>query len=240
MYVILIKWWMIKLFKTISCCVISWEIKQRNVHCSTPVGVCTMRIFEIHYNDVIKGAMASQITNRAIVYSTVHTGAYPRKHQSSASLAFVRGLPRGPVNSPHKWPVTRKMIQFDDVIMNWQCNNEFMCLYYRNHRNLGVIMMPTLSSLAAPEDPVPPVTTKLTSWQISRFSDIIKRIRKWLLRMSRNTTSSYMRARLHVPGDTERFLLVPDRILDAIWHVSIRMIFVRSRSTILARLEKLS
>ena len=41
-----------------------------------------------------------------------------RKHQSSASLAFVRGIHRGPVNSPHKWPVTRKMFPFDDVIMN--------------------------------------------------------------------------------------------------------------------------
>ena len=40
-----------------------------------------------------------------------------RKHQSSASLAFVRGIHRGPVNSPHKWPVTRKMFPFDDVIM---------------------------------------------------------------------------------------------------------------------------
>ena len=40
-----------------------------------------------------------------------------KKHQSSASMAFVRGIHRGPVNSPHKWPVTRKMFPFDDVIM---------------------------------------------------------------------------------------------------------------------------
>ena len=40
-----------------------------------------------------------------------------RKHQSSASLAYVRGIHRGPVNSPHKWPVTWKMLPFDDVIM---------------------------------------------------------------------------------------------------------------------------
>ena len=39
------------------------------------------------------------------------------KHQRSASLAFVRGIHRWPVNSPHKWPVTRKMFPFDDVIM---------------------------------------------------------------------------------------------------------------------------
>ena len=40
-----------------------------------------------------------------------------RKHQSSASLAFLQGIHRIPVNSPHKWPVTRKMFLFDDVIM---------------------------------------------------------------------------------------------------------------------------
>ena len=40
-----------------------------------------------------------------------------KKHQSSASLAFVRGIHRWPVNSPHKGPVTRNMFPFDDVIM---------------------------------------------------------------------------------------------------------------------------
>ena len=50
-------------------------------------------------------------------FSTVYSGADQRKHQSSASLAFERGIRRWPVNSPHKWPVTRKMFPFDDVIM---------------------------------------------------------------------------------------------------------------------------
>ena len=63
------------------------------------------------------GAIASQITSPTIVYSTVYSDADQRKHQSSASLAFVGGIHRGPVNSPHKWPVTRKMFPFDDVIM---------------------------------------------------------------------------------------------------------------------------
>ena len=61
--------------------------------------------------------MASQITSLMIVYSIVYSDANQRKHQSSASLAFVRGTHRGPVNSPHKGPVTRKMFPFDDVIM---------------------------------------------------------------------------------------------------------------------------
>ena len=64
------------------------------------------------------GAMVYQITNPTIVYSTVYSGADQRKHQSSASLPFVRGIHRGLVNSPHKWPVTWKMFPFDDVIMN--------------------------------------------------------------------------------------------------------------------------
>ena len=63
------------------------------------------------------GAIASQITSLTIVYSTIYSDADQRKHQSSASLAFVWEIHRGPVNSPHKWPVTRKMFPFDDVIM---------------------------------------------------------------------------------------------------------------------------
>ena len=49
-----------------------------------------------------------------------------RKHQSSASLAFMRGIHRWPVNSPHKGPLTRKMFPFDDVIMHWR--RERFCL----------------------------------------------------------------------------------------------------------------
>ena len=63
------------------------------------------------------GTEASQITSLTIVYSTVYSDADQNKHESSASLAFVRGIHRGPVNSPHKGPVTRKMFPFDDVIM---------------------------------------------------------------------------------------------------------------------------
>ena len=73
--------------------------------------------YTIHYGDVIMGAIASQITSLTIVYSTVYSDADQRKHESSASVAFVRGTHRGPVNSPQKWQVTRKMFSFDDVIM---------------------------------------------------------------------------------------------------------------------------
>ena len=47
-----------------------------------------------HYNDVIMTTIGSQITSLAVVYSTVYSDAYQRKHQSSASLAFVWGIHR--------------------------------------------------------------------------------------------------------------------------------------------------
>ena len=79
----------------------------------------------VHY---IMSKMAPQITSLAIVYSTVLSATDQRKHQSTASLAFVRGIHRWPVNSPHKGPVTLKMFPFDDVIMNVNPNSlEQLC-----------------------------------------------------------------------------------------------------------------
>ena len=62
-------------------------------------------------------AIASLITGVPIVYSTVCSGADERKQQSSASLTIVRGIPRWPITSPYKGPVTRKLLPFHDVIM---------------------------------------------------------------------------------------------------------------------------
>ena len=87
------------------------------------IGLITVVVFpcwrldSLHYSDVIMGARAYQVTSLTIVYSTVYSDADQRKHQSFASLAFVRGIHRGPVNFAHKWPVTRKIFPFDDVIM---------------------------------------------------------------------------------------------------------------------------
>ena len=66
----------------------------------------------------IMSAMTSQIICFTIVYSTVYSGADQRKHQSSASLALVRGIHWWPVNSPHRRSVKRKMFRFADVIMS--------------------------------------------------------------------------------------------------------------------------
>ena len=72
-----------------------------------------------HDSNVIMSTMESQITSLTIFYSTAYSGADQRKHQNSASLAFVWGIHRGPVNSTHKWSAKRKMFPFDDVIMRW-------------------------------------------------------------------------------------------------------------------------
>ena len=112
--------------------------------------------------------MASQITSLTIVYPTVYSDADQIKHQSSASLAFVWEIHRGPVNFPHKGPVTRKMFPFDDVIMFWgiMINTENLifpwCQLY-NHRRHGM--------LSGPHNAVSPVTTKLLLWQPLLYSE---------------------------------------------------------------------
>ena len=74
-------------------------------------------------------AMASQITSLTIVYLTVYSDADQRKHQSSVSLAFVRGIHMWPVDSSHKGPVTRKMFPFDDAIIPYTKQNVNDVLY---------------------------------------------------------------------------------------------------------------
>ena len=96
-----------------------------------------------YYSDAM-GAMAFQITGVSIVCSTVWSGTDQRKHQNSASLAFVKGIHRWPVDSPHKRAVTQKMFSFGDVVMHlhnmygricsqplapWMCNSRWSTLY---------------------------------------------------------------------------------------------------------------
>ena len=75
---------------------------------------------QVRYSDVIMSAMASQITSVSIIRSAVCPGANQRKHQSSAPLAIVRGIHRWAVNSPHKRPVTRKIVSI------WWCHYEIV------------------------------------------------------------------------------------------------------------------
>ena len=97
----------------------------------------------VHYSDVIMSAVASQISDVSIVCSTVCSGAdHKEKHQSSASLAFVRGIHRWPLDSPHKGPVTRKMLPFDDVTMF-----EHTAMFFRPPLNSRIkqLQWPTIS-----------------------------------------------------------------------------------------------
>ena len=69
------------------------------------------RMYAYHDNDVIMGAIESQITSLTIVYSFVYSDADQRIIKAPRHWLLCVG------NSPHKWPVTRKMFPFDDVIM---------------------------------------------------------------------------------------------------------------------------
>ena len=90
-----------------------------------------------HYGDVIMDTMASQTTSLINVYSTVYSAADQRKHHSSASLAFLRGIHRGLVNSPHKGPVTRKMFPLGDVIMQHDCSRASEATLKKVHVLMG-------------------------------------------------------------------------------------------------------
>ena len=96
----------------------SW-FKALDLFCTQLIHASCFPTSWVYYCDDIMGAMASQITSLTIVYLAVHSGTDQRKHQSSTSLAFVRGIHRWSVNSPHKWPVTWKMFPFDDIIINY-------------------------------------------------------------------------------------------------------------------------
>ena len=85
-----------------------------------------------HYNDVIMSAMASQITNLMIVYSTFYSGADQRKLQSTASLAFVRGI--------HRWPV----IPFINTHYINQYQNKSIDAQLHSRKTVGCSFKPPL------------------------------------------------------------------------------------------------
>ena len=84
-----------------------------------------------HYIDVIMSSMAFQITSLTIVYSSVYSGADQRKHQSSASLAFVRGIYRRPVKFPAQRASNAENVSIwwrhHDSICVWFCCDLFCC-----------------------------------------------------------------------------------------------------------------
>ena len=144
-----LSWWVVSEQATSNCLNQRWS--------SSMADTCVIGPQWVHHNDFIMGTMASQITSLPIVYSTVYSGADQRKHKSSASLAFVGGIHRWPVNSPHKGPVTwtRKFFPFDDVIMK----------FLFRHHNVWYAMH---VSPPPPPPPPPPLISTLIAKNISR------------------------------------------------------------------------
>ena len=64
-----------------------------------------------HYSDVIMGAMASK-SQASWVFTQPFVQA-----QIKENIRAQRHCPLWPVNSPYKWPVTRKTFPFHDVII---------------------------------------------------------------------------------------------------------------------------
>ena len=83
-------------------------------------------LFPGHYLGVIMSATAFQITLLSIGCSTVCSVTGQIKHQSSASLDFLRGIHRWPVNSLHKGSVMRKLFPFDEVFMDQMENKTLL------------------------------------------------------------------------------------------------------------------
>ena len=103
-------------------------------------------------------AKTSQITGLVIVCSIVYSDADQRKHQSSASLAFVRGIHWGPEITPHEWPVTRKMFPFNDVIMKPHLEKtKHVCIFVRTYCILAEVIFWILSLMTV-------MTRRLQSW----------------------------------------------------------------------------
>ena len=103
----------------------AYSTPQPNTEVPAPTGGLALKsdIGCNHYRDVTMSAMAYQITAVSIVCLTVCSGTVQRKHQSSASLAFMKGIHQWLVYSPHKGPVTQKMFPFDDITMTSHCLN---------------------------------------------------------------------------------------------------------------------
>ena len=71
-----------------------------------------------HHNGVIMGAIESQIISLTIAYSIIFFRRRSKKTSKLRVTGLCAGNSPGTVNSPHKWPVTRKMFPFDDVIVS--------------------------------------------------------------------------------------------------------------------------
>ena len=98
-----------------------------------------------------------------------------RKHQSSAALAFVRGIHRWPVNSPHKGPVTWKLFPFDDVIMLTQTSHRWCAELMMQASSITSFMtclgncMPRMRATASSSSPQAMIPSPKMSFDTARL-----------------------------------------------------------------------
>ena len=125
-------------------------------------GISLLEFQNHHYSEVIMSTMASQITGLSIVYSTVCSGADQRKHQSSASLTFVRGEFTG-----DRWFPAQRASNAEDVSIWWRhhdntppasvrgsqrINNPLWCVFLYQHGTMNIsslLTSPLASQLLA-------------------------------------------------------------------------------------------
>ena len=104
------------------------EISSRGQYGGNQVNVMIYNSIHIdaiwHNTDIIMSAVASQITGVSIVCSTVSSGAYQRKHQSSAPLVFVRWI------SILKSQQHRKCFHLMTSLWYIPCNMHMVLLYF--------------------------------------------------------------------------------------------------------------
>ena len=110
-------------------------------------------------------AIASWITSLTTIYLIVYSRADQRKHQSSASLAFVRRIHRRPVNSPHKGLVTRMMLPFDDVIIDDTAATWTHCCKISKWRDVVKCQSSTMIN-------TPNLVASETSWDPTIYDDL--------------------------------------------------------------------
>ena len=121
------------------------------------------RIYSFHYNYVMMNDTASQITGLTIVCSTVYSSADQRKHQSSASLAFGRGIHWWPVNSPHKRPVV-----YEADVVHPQLWGYVYSLLFQWFLGLLIVCLKTIRWPTVEHPDLPP------AWALVIHDDVIK------------------------------------------------------------------
>ena len=112
------------------CC--TFRLKRKNLLSPTPDACCpllALRIIQLMTGGPRPRYSALQLLGES---GACDSDGDHRKHQSSASPAFVRGIHRWPVNSAHEGPVTWKMVLFwwrhHDIFRSWYLLTYTTCL----------------------------------------------------------------------------------------------------------------